>query len=215
MMLNPSPGEVTTAETDTMIFVECLIIIAILSRRVPEDRFRNRLWFSIIVLLAFSSLLGAITHGLVISDSFRNGLWKPLYLCLGFVVGLFVVGAVYDWHGRAVAIRLLPWIIGAALVFYGLTEVFKGAFLVFLLYEITGMIAALLIYLFLAVKRKIVGAGVMAIAILMTLLASLVQASGISLTLLVYFDRNGLFHLVQIVALVVLATGLRMIEGAV
>ena len=215
MMLNPSPGEVTTAETDTMIFVECLIIIAIRSRRVPEDRFRNRLWLSISVLLAFSSLLGAITHGLVISDSFRNGLWKPLYLCLGFVVGLFVVGAVYDWQGRAVAIRLLPWIIGAALVFYGLTEVFKGAFLVFLLYEITGMIAALLIYLFLAVKRKIVGAGVMAIAILMTLLASLVQASSISLTLLVYFDHNGLFHLVQIVALVVLATGLRMIEGAV
>lgn len=210
MNFNPSPTEFSTGATDAMIVVECAIIIAILYRIRSGDRFRAVLWCWAFGLLALASVLGAVTHGLDMPDSLRDILWKPLYLSLGLVVGLFVVGAVHDWHGRAAAVRLVPWSIGVAIAFFGLTEMLDGAFIVFVLYEAAGMAAALLVYLFLASTHRLSGAAVVAIAILLNLLASWVQASSLSLTLFVPLDHNGLFHLVQMVGLAVLGIGLRI-----
>ena len=210
MNFNPSPTEFSTGATDAMIVVECAVIMAILYRSRAGDRFRVVLWCWGFGLLAFASVLGAVTHGLDISRSLRDVLWKPLYLSLGMVVGLFVVGAIHDWHGRAAAVRLVPWSIGVAIAFFALTELFDGAFIIFVLYEAAGMAAALLIYLILAFTHRLRGAAIIATAILLNLLASWIQASSLSLSLLVPLDHNGVFHLVQMVGLAVLGTGLRM-----
>ncbi len=72
------------------------------------------------------------------------------------------------------------------------------------------MAAALAIYSFLAVTRRLEGAGVMAAAILLNLAAAGVQESGVSFNMVFPFDSNGAFHLVQMVGLATLGLGLRM-----
>ena len=216
MNLNPSLTEFTTGATDAMIVVECGVIMAILYRARAGDRFRAGLWCWTFGLLAFASILGTVTHGLDMPDSLRDALWKPLYLSLGMVVGLFVIGAIHDWLGGATAVRLVPWSVGVAIAFFGLTEIFDGAFIIFVLYEAAGMATALLIYLFLASTHRLGGAAVVAAAILLNLLASWVQASSLSLNLFVPLDHNGVFHLVQMIGLAVLGIGLHrgMTTGA-
>lgn len=72
------------------------------------------------------------------------------------------------------------------------------------------MLTALLIYLYLAVTKKLAGAAIVAAAIVLNLLAAGVQASDLSVRVVWPFDHNGLFHLIQMVAIVVLFFGLRV-----
>jgi len=79
----------------------------------------------------------------------------------------------------------------------------------FVVYEAVALASALGVYLWLASVRRLPGAGAIATGIALTLMAAAVQVSDVSLHVVVPFDHNGLFHLVQIVALLVLASGLR------
>jgi hypothetical protein len=78
------------------------------------------------------------------------------------------------------------------------------------LYEAIAMTVSLVIYLFLAATNRSKGAKIVAIAIFLNLVAAGVQASNLSFTLLIPFDNNGVFHLVQMVGLAVLGLGLLM-----
>ena len=140
----------------------------------------------------------------------RAALWKPLYLSLGVLVALFLVGAIYDWRGRVVAGRLFPWSIALGAAFFGLTELFRGASIVLVLYEGTAMVAALAIYSFLAAAHRLKGAGIVTMAILLNLAAAAAQASRISVRIVFPFDHNGICHLVQIVGIGTLGLGLRL-----
>ena len=70
------------------------------------------------------------------------------------------------------------------------------------------MSGALCIYLWLTGKGN-AGSGGIAIAILLSMFAAALQASKLTVTLLVPLDHNGLFHLVQMAAIVILGYGLR------
>jgi hypothetical protein len=210
MILSSSPTELTTGATDAILALECIVILVYLWRTPGGDRWRISLWCWVFGLLAFVSMLGALAHGIEMPYSLKTALWKPLYLSLGIIVGLFLVGAIYDWRGRAVAKRLVPWSIGLGFIFFGVTEVFSGAFIVFVLYEVIAMIVSLVIYFFLAVTNRLKGAKIVAIAILLNLVAAGIQASNLSFTLLIPFDNNGVFHLVQMIGLAVLGLGLRI-----
>lgn len=98
MTLGASPTEITTSGTDALLAIECAVILAYLWRSPTGDRWRIRLWCWVLGLLAFASFLGSVTHGLEMPQSLRAALWKPLYLSLGLLVALFLVGAVFDWH---------------------------------------------------------------------------------------------------------------------
>jgi hypothetical protein len=210
MTLIASPTEITTSATDAVLAIECAVILAYLWQTQTGDRWRIGLWCWALGLLAFASVLGSVTHGLEMPQSLRAALWKPLYLSLGFLVALFLVGAVFDWHGHVVASRLVPWSIGLGDTFFGLTELFDGGFIIFLVYEGAAMAGALAIYSFLAATHRLRGAGVVATAISLNLAAAAVQASSVSFEIFVPFDHNGVFHLVQMVALATLGLGLRL-----
>ena len=205
-----SPTEITTSATDAVLALECAVILAYLWRTPAGDQWRIGLWCWAFGLLAFASVLGSVTHGLEMPQSLRAALWKPLYLSLGLLVALFLVGAVFDWHGRVVARRLVPWSIGLGGIFFGLTELLDGAFIIFLVYEAAAMAGALAIYSFLAATHRLRGAGVVAAAISLSLAAAGVQASSVSFNFYIPFDHNGVFHLVQMVALATLGLGLRI-----
>ena len=210
MALIASPTEITTSATDLVLAIECVVFLAYLRRTPSGDRWRIGLWRWVFGLLAFVSFLGAAAHGLEMPASLRAAIWKPLYLSLGLLVGLFLVGAFFDWQGRVVAMRLVPWSIGLGIIFFGLTQVLNGKFIIFILYEAAAMASALVIYVFLAATHRLPGAGVVATAIFLNLVAAGVQASSMAFTMLVPFDHNGLFHLVQMVGIATLGLGLRM-----
>ena len=204
------PTELTTSTTDAVLAIECVIVIAILRRSAMVDRWRTGLWSLVFGLIAFSSFLGAVIHGFEMPNSIRAALWKPLYLSLGICIALVLVGAVYDWRGRLIAGRLIPWGIGVGIVFFGLTEFLHGGFMVFVAYEAAATVSALAIYSRLAATHRLKGAGVVSAAILLSLAAAGVQASDVSVRIVFPFDHNGIFHLVQMVSIGILGLGLRM-----
>jgi hypothetical protein len=209
MNFNPLATELTTAATDALIAVVSLVCGAALNRYRDRQPWRVGIWSWVFGLLAFASVLGAFAHGLDLSLTTREWIWRPLFLSLGLVVALFVVGAVFDFRGERAARKAVVPMLALGLGFYAFTEIGSGTFLVFVAYEAVAMLAALGMYLSLAAGRQLPGAGLVAAGIALNLAAAAIQASGsIRLTILVPFDHNGVFHLVQVVALVVLTLGL-------
>lgn len=208
MGLNPVATELTTAATDAILAIQALVCIRWLAARKSADPARVTLWVLVLGLLAIASALGAVAHGLELSADTLYVLWQPLFLALGLVVALFVVAAVYDGIGPVTARRLLipALVVGAG--FYLLTLLFPGTFMVFVMYEAVAMLLALGLYLRLALRG---GAGwqwLMVLGIALNIAAAAIQASGsVRFTLGVPFDHNGVFHLVQMVAIVVLVAG--------
>jgi len=208
MSFNPVVTELTTAATDAVLAAISFGCMVVLIRHRAGQRQRFGIWAWVFGLLTIASLLGAVAHGLDLSPAASEWLWRPLFLSLGLVVALFVVGAVFDFRGeRAARAALLP-MLGLGAGFFGVTQVLSGSFLVFVAYEAVAMLTALGMYLLLASRRQLEGAGIIAAGIILNIAAAAVQASNVSVTMVVPLDHNGVFHLVQMVALVVLTRGL-------
>jgi hypothetical protein len=82
--------------------------------------------------------------------------------------------------------------------------------LVFTIYEAVAMLFSLCGYVWLAYKDRLDGAVWMSAGILISIVAALVQASKMTSFQLIWeFDHNGTYHLIQIVGILFLLTGLR------
>ncbi|HUF36682.1 MAG TPA: hypothetical protein VMN37_12075 [Gemmatimonadales bacterium] len=207
MELIDSATERTTAATDLALALLALGGAAYLHRLGPASLGR-RIWVAALVAAGLASLLGAVAHGLVLSDALRETLWQPLYLLLGATVACFVAGAVGDAWGARPARRFLPVMLALALGFYLATRLAGGNFLLFVLFQAAGLLAALLMYGWLA-RRGRRGARLVAAALALSLAAGAVQADASLTARLVWeFDHNGLYHLVQLAALGLLVAGL-------
>ena len=201
-------AERATAATDALLALAALAGIVVLRRRTSPT-FGRAVWQAALTAMAVASALGAAAHGLALTDAARELLWQPLYLALGVTMALFVVGAVRDRSGDRAARRLLPPMLALAVVFYAVTRATGGDFLVFVLYESAALVLAMLVYLRLAVEGRS-GARAVAAAFALSLTAGAVQASGVGPVRLVWeFDHNGLFHLIELLGLVLLVAGLR------
>lgn len=201
-------AERATAATDALLAAAALAGIVALRRRTPPS-FGRAVWQWALAAMAAASALGAAAHGLALRSEVRELLWQPLYLALGVTMALFVVGAVRDRRGEPTARRMLPPMLFLALGFYALTRVTGGDFVVFVLYESAALLLALTIYLRLAVEGRS-GAAAVAAALALSLTAGAVQAAGVGPVRLVWeFDHNGLFHLIELLGLVLLVAGLR------
>lgn len=206
-----STTELTTSATDAALALECVLIVTWLWRAPAKGRrWRALLWCWIFGLLAFSSLLGAIAHGIVMPGAVVDLLWKPLYWGLGIVVALFVVGAIHDFRSEGAARRLVPWAIVVGTGFFAAAELVGGAFIAFDVYEAVSLVCALILYLSVAISGRLRGAWLIAAGIVLNLAAAGVQASNVSASILVPLDHNGLFHIVEIIAALTLGLGVRM-----
>ena len=215
MAFNPIITELTTAATDILIALVALLCVAVLNRHRTANPWRVLIWTWVFGLLVFASALGALAHGLELDPTLRAWLWRPLFMSLGLVVAMFVVAAISDFIGeKAARVALLPMLL-LAVAFFVITQISTGSFLLFVAYETLAMLAALGMYLSLALKRQLAGAGTIAAGILLNMAAVAIQAvDSIAITIIVPFDHNGVFHLVQVAALIVLAAGLaRSMDG--
>jgi len=206
--LNPSPTELTTAATDAAMGVLSLLLLLDLRRLRVRSTWQRNVWIEVFGLLVAGSVLGAITHGFELAAAVRAQIWLPLYLSLGLAVALFVVGAVGDLMGEAAGRRLFPWAVAAGVGFFAASQWLGGAFLIFVVYEGAAMLLALAIYLRVAMRGE-AWAWWTASGIALTLGAATVQAASLRMTLVVPFDHNGLFHLLQMAATVLIAAGVR------
>jgi hypothetical protein len=126
MTFNPVMTELTTAATDAIIAVIALFCVAVLNSRRAGHPWRVAIWSWVFGILAFASALGALAHGLDLSEATRSWLWRPLYLALGLVVALFVVGAVYDFKGGRTARLSLVLMLSLAVLAGGLVKGMPG-----------------------------------------------------------------------------------------
>jgi hypothetical protein len=209
MQLNPSATELTTAATDAALGLLCLAVVLRLVTIPVSATWKRALWCWVFGLLGLASVLGTVVHGFELSESVLAILWRPLYLSLGLTVALFLIGGIHDWRGEAAARALLPWAVGLGAGFFALTQLLGGAFLIFVVYEAAAMVATLAMYVFLSTTGRLAGAGMITLGIGLSIVAAAVQASALSVRLIVPFDHNGLFHLVQLTAIAALADGLR------
>lgn len=206
------PTEQTTAFTDLILAMLSVILLRLIYiAGIKVDRQKVKIWTGIFGLLALASILGAIAHGFKMSEQLNLLLWQPLNLALGITVALFIAAIIYDWKNFIISSTLLAILIIIAFVFYVITLLFPGGFLIFIIYEAIAMIFALLVYFILFLNKKINGAGYMVIGILFSILAAVVQTiNSIQFVFIWIFDQNGAFHLLQIPGLVFLTTGLRI-----
>ncbi len=209
MNWNPELTELTTAATDAVLAILSIAALRAVRRRREKDPWKADLWSWLLGLLAAASLLGAIAHGLELSERTTDLLWQPLYLFLGLVVALFLVGAIRDDLGESAARRALPWMIGIGFGFYLVTRLGSGSFLVFVAYEGVAMVAALALFADAAIRKRVPGAGLMTLGVALNLGAAAVQQSPAYVSIAgIPFDHNGLFHIVQLAALGVLTAGI-------
>jgi hypothetical protein len=204
------PTEQTTAITDAVLTLVALGCLWYLRRIGPGDLWKTNLWSWTFGLLALAAALGTIAHGFKMSAQLYYFFWQPLYLSLGLTVALFVVAVIYDIWGRPAAQRALPVMLVIGLGFYGATLLIPGTFLIFIIYEAVAMLFALGAYGWLTIKGPLKGAGLMTVGVLITIVAAGVQAGETaSVTVIWPFDHNGLYHLIQMVGLLMLLAGLR------
>jgi hypothetical protein len=178
-------------------------------RNQHPANWRAGLWSGAFAALGVGASLGAVAHGLELSARDKDRIWNTIYPGLASAVALFATGAISDYWGEATGRRMLAPALGSAALFALLVRHVPGGFLAFLGYEALAMLLALGIYADLARRNARPGAQHMVGGIGLSIAAAAVQASNLRLTVLgVPFDNNGIFHLIQMAGLPLIAAGL-------
>ncbi|MCC7010439.1 MAG: hypothetical protein IT184_16640 [Acidobacteria bacterium] len=212
MTLVRSETELTTAATDALLAAVCAVEAWRLAGLPAASPWKQHAWLAVLSSMAVAALLGAAVHGVEWSPRARLLLWKPIYLSLGLTAALVVVCAIADGWGDAVAARSLPWAVAAAAGFFAVSQAARGSFAMFVAYEAVALIAAIAIYVTLATAGT-PGATAIAAGLLLSMIAAAIQTSRLRARLVFRFDHNGLFHLVQIASVAVIAAGVRATLG--
>jgi hypothetical protein len=205
MRLVDSPTERTTAATDLLLALVALGVAAGLQARPHAAAILAWAWG--VGLIALSAALGAAYHGLLLSNARRGELWKALTFCLALALAFVACGVTRDLTGAAAAERAFPFLLAAGLAAFGVSRLFPGLFVVFILYEATVLLFALGVYSALALAGAPGPAWVAAGASL-SLAGAAVQVRGRRRVRIVWgFDHNGIFHLFQAAGLVLMGVG--------
>ncbi len=208
MRIHPSRFEQMTALTDVAlgIFSGCAAF-----QVFQFSGFKSDVWGWAFGLLAFSAFVAAFAHYFEMTQKMNERLWMPINLSLGWTLSLFVVGALIDLSGDAIAKTTLPAALIVGLLFFVITILRPGSFMTFIAYEALAMLFSFGVYVFLFFQGILLGAGFMLAGVFVTIFAAVVQAVGKTGKPIVwYFDNNGVFHLIQMIGVVLLLAGLKM-----
>jgi len=206
------PLEQTTAATDIVLalvaFGGIVFLLGLLLN--SGELWKISIWSAAIGSIGLAAALGAVAHGLILSRTLHHCSWLVLNMALSLAISLFVVGVVYDLWGFEVSLKTLPILLIAGLGFYLTTLFYPGIFFLFIVYEGVALVFALAAYIYLTIQQDLPGAYLMAAGILASIIAAGIQANkSVVVTFIWRFDHNGIYHLVQVVGLLLLFAGLR------
>jgi hypothetical protein len=202
------PTERTTAGTDLLLAIVALGCVWLVCRCRSHDLWKAKLWASAFAMLFLASGLGSVAHGLIMPTEIKRLLWHPLNLALGLMVALIAVGAIRDGWGERLSRRILPGMLAVGFSFFGVTVVWANTFRAFVVYEMLALFLVVGIYFMLAVRERTSGSILMTVGAMLTIVAAAIQATWTSNFHCMWtFDHNGIFHLVQVVAVACLITG--------
>ncbi len=206
MRIHPSRFEQMTALTDVALG----ILAGYAAFQVLQiSRFKFTVWGCAFGLLAFSALCAALSHSFEMTQKTNERIWMPVNLSLGWTLALFVIGALMDLSGEALAKSALPSALTVGFLFFVVTVLRPGTFMIFIAYEAVAMLFSLGVYAFLFFNGTLPGAGWMLAGVFVTIAAAVAQALGqTGKSIVWYFDNNGVFHLIQMPGIVLLLAGL-------
>lgn len=204
-----SPTERTTAITDVILALIAGGASINLLKWRQQAPLKAGLWGAGFGLMSLAAVFGAIAHGFNLSKQKYDLFMQPVFFSLGAMVSLFITATVHDIAGIRTARRLLPAALAVAGAFYLYTLVRPRNFLQFVIYQGAGALFVLGSYVWLAV-RKWPGAGLMVGGVVVTMIASAIQATEkVAVKLIWQFDNNGVYHLVQVPGIVLLYAGVK------
>ena len=208
-MLTDSPTEMTTAITDVILAAQSAAAIYVIRRKTVARPMWTRVWIWLFALLSIASLIGAAAHGLEMAASIESAIWSPAYLALGLTMALFVIAAITMSSGHEKSRRFLMPAIMIAFAFFSITQIWSDSFLLFVIYECMAMFLSLTLYTRCFWKRKAEGSGYLAAGVLVGILAAVIDTrKTLYLTFIWEFNNHGVFHLVQMISLLLLTIGL-------
>lgn len=209
MVFSENPTELTTAATDLVLALVAFACLAGLLGRTQHS-WRRTVWAIVFAALGTAALLGTVAHGLELAPETGKILWQPLYLALGLTVTLFCAGALCDVSGEKASRRCLPGLLALSLFFYGLTLLLPDSFIYFTVFQGLAMLFCLGAYAYVRFRRDLAGSLLILTAILMSMAAALAQSQGtMRLSLIWQFNNNGIYHLIQTPAVLLLFFGIK------
>jgi|SRR5271157_492044 len=210
MHLSPFLPDRVTATTDLIFGLFSLgVAITFSGLKRKKDSWKATTWMWMFALLALSSFLGVIVHGLNLADRIRFLIWQPLDLTLGLVLGFFMTGVVCDVFGQAASRKVLPYLLGLAILFTLTIFLIHGTYRLFIPYEAAVFLFALAGYSWLALKKSLSGANLWVAGVLVTIISGVIEAIGQDNQ--PYFsqlDHNGVSHVLELIGITLIASGL-------
>jgi hypothetical protein len=196
-------AEPDVALTDYALALECALFIGLLYRQ-PRDAAGTRSWFVVFFFaIAVAAVLGGTEHGFIREKgtALHVAVWKGTLLAIGVsALAAWMVGA------RLIARAATRWVGAIASVLFvaylvALTR--TDSFLVAIVHYLPAVVFLLLVfgwrYARGSERHYLWGMG----GLLLTFAAAAVQRAGIGLHP-VWFNHNALYHLIQVVALLLL-----------
>ncbi|MCY2978640.1 MAG: hypothetical protein NTU79_08265 [Planctomycetota bacterium] len=120
----------------------------------------------------------------------------------------FALAAIGFVWGAEIAKFLMPFAVLVEIGFFGITQIWSGSFLLFIAYEAAILLSVTILYGYSYFRYRSPGSGFLTLGTLIGILAAILDAQP-SLHLKVYWelDEHGIFHLVQMLSLFLMAMG--------
>jgi hypothetical protein len=127
------------------------------------------------------------------------------------MMALFNIAAVTMTWKHELSRRCAPFCLAIAMAFFVITQLWSDSFLLFLVYEAISMIVALTLYSTCFWFRRERGSEFLAAGVMVGIAAAIVDTQkSMQVTMIWTFDNHGVFHLVQMLSLLLITIGIQM-----
>ncbi|MBN1945316.1 MAG: hypothetical protein JW797_06535 [Bradymonadales bacterium] len=201
MRLKEQITERTAAATNVLLGIVLLGSSVVLAT-MGGSSYSTTNWCISYALVGLGTLLATAGHGLEMRASTYRLVWRLIFLLVGTGIGMFGVACLSDLWGQDVGRSAIPWVLAGSLVFILWSSLDrKLPFFPLTLLSALVLLFGLPSYVYLMCQGTLPGAGHRLAGMAILGVSALVQAKrSVSFKLIWPFDHNGVYHLLNTVA---------------
>lgn len=201
MIFNADSLEITTGATDLILAVASGFCALKIAADKNQDERRRRFWTVLFFSLASASFFGAIVHGLQWNKWQQHLWWAPINLSICLVMACFIAVAEHDRRAGNSLSQFIAILFGIFAALGLAANALTKPLYLLLPVEALALLYVMRIYWRLS-KSGHAAARWMLMGLAITFVAGITQAFPALHFILVWsFDRRGIFHLLQLIAL--------------